>query len=142
MIDQSTELPLSVAGESSPTVLTLALPDSQAARHGRVLDYLAESLEKPDALRANLGSLNSGLMHVALNLDTTIVQALESGPRTIERLQKILPAIETHLRVTRQVDRFAQIEIRAAEIRQPKPDLDEVARLAAPLTPESEENAS
>lgn len=92
---------------------------SHKARLSRLLDYQASSLEKDDPLEANLGSINSGLMRVALWLDETIEQAMESGPPNVERLSRILPAIDTHLRVTRQVDRFANIELRAAEARKP-----------------------
>jgi hypothetical protein len=98
--------------------------DVHEARLGRVLDYQAGSLAKEDALEANLGSINSGLMRVALWLDETIEEAMESGPRTVERLQRILPAIDTHLRVTRQVDRFAQIELRASGARKRGGDND------------------
>ena len=94
--------------------------NSHDARLSRVLDYQASSLEKDDPLEANLGSITSGLMRVALWLDEIIGQAMESGPPNVERLSRILPAIDTHLRVTRQVDRFAQIELRAVEARKPK----------------------
>lgn len=104
----------------APSASHQSRADTQEARLSRVLDYQTASLAKRDPLAANLGSINSGLMRVALWLDETIEQAIGSGPRTVERLQKILPAIDTHLRVTRQVDRFAQIELRAAESRQPR----------------------
>ena len=111
--------------------------NSHDARLSRVLDYQASSLQKGDPLEANLGSINSGLMCVALWLEETIEQAMGSGPRNVERLSRILPAIETHLRVTRQVDRFANIELRAAEARQPKPSHSHAAalRLDAPARP-------
>jgi hypothetical protein len=96
--------------------------DQRAERHAerlsRVLDYQAQSLAKEDALEANLGSINSGLMRVVLWLDQIIEEAIEIGPLSVEYLQTVLPAIDTHLRVTRQVDRFAQIEQRAAAARQ------------------------
>lgn len=108
--------------------------NSHDARLSRVLDYQASSLQKDDPLEANLGSINSGLMRVALWLDESIEQAMESGPPNVERLSRVLPAIDTHLRVTRQVDRFANIELRAAEARKPKSsdDNDAVLSLDAP----------
>lgn len=105
------------------------------ARLSRVRDYQAKSLAKEDDLEANLGSINSGLMRVALWLDEAIEEALESGPRSIERLKRMLPAIDTHLRVARQVDRFAQIEIRAAESRKAKVSSDAGGLVAMPTTP-------
>ena len=113
------------AGEMTPTRIDDSLCDRRDARLSRVLDFQASSLAKDDPLEANLGSINSGLMRVALWLDEAIEEAMESGPRTVERLQRMLPAIETHLRVTRQVDRFAQLEIRNAEARKPKPTVDD-----------------
>jgi hypothetical protein len=94
--------------------------EAHEARLTRVLDYQASALTKEDHLEANLGSINSGLMRIGLWLDETIGRAMAGGPPTVERMHRILPAIETHLRVTRQVDRFAQIELRAAAARKPK----------------------
>ena len=102
----------------APANLT-AVSDHEA-RLGRVHDYLTNSLKKKDALEANLGSVNSGLIRVALWLDETIAKTIESGPHSIEHVESVQPAIDTHLRVARQVDRLAQIEIRAAESRKPK----------------------
>ena len=107
------------AGAISSTFTGQSVADRQEARLNRVLDYQAASLEKENALEANLGSINSGLMRIGLWLDETIERAIESGPRTIERIQELMPAIDAHLRVTRQVDRFAQVELRAAESRKP-----------------------
>ena len=101
------------------------LSEIRDARLSRVIDYQAISLKKNDALEANLGSINSGLMRIAVSLDETIEQAIESAPRTLDRAQRILPAIETHLRVARQIDRFAQIEVRAAESRKRRPSDDD-----------------
>ena len=117
-----------LAGSPADTA-SLEVVSSGQGRHAdrlrRVHDYQAASLAKANPLEANLGSINSGLMRVTLWLDETIERYMESGPGTMERLQTITPAIETHLKVTRQVDRFAQIELRAAEARQPKTE-DEV----------------
>ena len=110
-LDQSSDRAVGEAAQPS---------NSHDARLSRVLDYQASSLQKDDPLEANLGSINSGLMRLALWLDETIEQAMESGPPNVERLSRILPAIDTHLRVTRQVDRFANIELRAAEASKPK----------------------
>jgi hypothetical protein len=111
--------------ESLPTRDSRSIAECREARLSCVMDYQANSLEKTDALEANLGSINSGLMRIGVSLDETIQQALESSPRTLESVQRLLPAIETHLRLTRQVDRFAQIEVRAAESRKPKPGDDD-----------------
>ena len=60
---------------------------------------------------------------------------IASGPQSVDRLKHLLPAIETHLKVARQVDRFAQIEIRAVESRKPKYSGDDMGMNGAPTTP-------
>ena len=104
--------------EDGPASLTAV--SVHEARLSRLHDYLTNSLEKKDALEANVGSVNSGLIRVAIWLDETIEQAIESGPCSIERIESVSPAIDTQLRVARQVDRFAQIEIRSTESGKPK----------------------
>ena len=124
------------AGEIAPTTTGQSPGDRHAARMSRVLDYQADSLEKENALEANLGSINSGLMQIALQLDETIKRTIDSGPGTVEGLHAVMPAIDTHLRVTRQVDRFAQIELRAAELRKsPGPRDETTASLVASAAP-------
>ena len=110
--------------------------EAHEARLTRVLDYQASALTKEDHLEANLGSINSGLMRIGLWLDETIGRAMAGGPPTVERMHRILPAIETHLRVTRQVDRFAQIELRAAAARKPKATDDPVKLIGTDAAPD------
>ncbi len=118
-IEPDTVATLEESGESP--VPGTDRPDSfHDARLSRVLDYQAHSLEKDDPLEANLGSINSGLMRMALWLDEAVEQAMASGPPNVERLSRVVPAIDTHLRVTRQVYRFTQIELRAVEARKPR----------------------
>jgi hypothetical protein len=42
-------------------------------------------------------------------------------PVPIERMQRVYQAIDTHLRVSRQIDRFAQVELRALDPRRSSP---------------------
>lgn len=69
------------------------------ARLSRVFDYQTSSLQNEDPLEANLGSINRGLMRIAICLDKTIAQALESERHNAERLARVSPAIDTYLRV-------------------------------------------
>lgn len=74
--------------ESLPARDNRSKAEIREARLSCVMDYQAKSLEKTDALEANLGSINSGLMRIDVSLDETIEQALESGPRTLESVQQ------------------------------------------------------
>jgi len=87
------------------------------ARERRVIDYLADSLATRNSLEANVGSINSGLMLTALDLDEFIRQRFQLEPGDPERLRRAMPAIDALLRVTRQVDRFAQLQLRSAVAR-------------------------
>ena len=99
---------------------TLPLADGPAPsendqlRMQRILEYAAQALANTNVLESNLASINSGLLKMALWLEQTIEEATASMPLTPERVQRVYQAIDTHLRIARQVDRFAQIELRAA----------------------------
>jgi hypothetical protein len=85
----------------------------QQQRMQLAADYQGRALQTEDALLANLGSINGGLMRIAVCLDESIARMLERGGLAVEQLQTILPAVDIHLRVTRQIDRFAQLALRA-----------------------------
>ena len=66
------------------------VPKQLRTRLKRVQDYQSQALAKTDALEANLGSVNSGLMGISLQLDHAIRKALEEGPLTIPELAEKL----------------------------------------------------
>lgn len=84
------------------------------ARLDRISDYQASALAKEDPLQANLGSINSGLMGIAVQMDVVIQRMWSGKTESIERIQKTLPALDAYLRVARQIDRYAQIELKAS----------------------------
>jgi hypothetical protein len=92
----------------------------QENRLRRILDYQEAVLEKKDHLAAVLGTVNAGLMGVTIQMDEFIEGALAAGPKTVERVQKLLPSIQTYLQATRQIDRLAQVELRVEASRKGK----------------------
>lgn len=103
-------------GELRERTLT-ELPE---ARMERITAYQASALNKDHDLEANLGSIAAGLMRIAVRVDEALERSMTAGTVTVERLQRLLPAIEVHLRVTRQIDRFAHLEQQIAQSRQSK----------------------
>lgn len=99
------------ADRSEAAVLT---PHEQARRQ-RVDDYQLQSLELKNPLAANLGSMSGSLMRTSLWMEEAISDAMTMQLPTVEGLQRLLPAIETQLKLTRQVDRLAQLSIRISE---------------------------
>lgn len=93
--------------------------EPQELQLARLNDYLFESLANEDALAANLGSINTSLIRCSLWLGESIAAAMSSGPADVDRVKGMMQAIETQLRVTRQVDRFAQLEMKAKAARAP-----------------------
>ncbi len=98
----------------------IRVPKQLRTRLKRVQDYQSQALAKTNALEANLGSVNSGLMGISLQLDHAIRKTLDASPDMIERVQKLLPTIETHLKVARQIDRFTQLELQMSASRKKK----------------------
>ncbi len=104
------------AAEVAPATVEVAKTGSDIEARLKVAnDYLSKSLEKQDPLEANLGSVNSGLIRVAVQLDETLRKAIESGPRTLEFMHQLEPSIELVLKLARQIGRFADVELRASK---------------------------
>ena len=134
----STESSTQIVGErgSTETSQEQQKASGQAARLARVRDYQEAALAKEDLLQANLGSAASGLMRIGIRLDEVIEQVLAGGSPTLERALKSLPAIETHLRLMRQVDRFAQLELRGTKGQTPTVTSKLAKPETSPLAPE------
>lgn len=98
---------------SKPAPLT----QHEQARRKRVDDYQREALGMKDPLAANLGSMSGSLMRTSLWFEEAISDAMTMQIPTVDGLQRILPAIETQLKLTRQVDRLAQLSMKIAEDR-------------------------
>jgi hypothetical protein len=104
------EPPQSGSAVSDPGVV-----DYHTARLQRIIDYQIEALAKPQALEANLGCVNGGLLRVSYYLEETLDESIAAGPRTADRLERMRPVVDMQLRVARQIQRFAQIETRAQQ---------------------------
>jgi|tagenome__1003787_1003787.scaffolds.fasta_scaffold17556544_1 hypothetical protein len=86
--------------------------DNYDLRLQRIADYQSQALAKKHHLKSNLASINCGLMRIATQLETTIEQAMARSEISEAGMERLDQAIGTHLRVTRQIDRFAQIDLR------------------------------
>jgi hypothetical protein len=115
--DFNADVPIEPA-DTMPLAAGPELSESDQLRLQRILDYTAQALANSNVLESNLASINCGLLKMALWLEQTIAEAMTRTPVTPERMQRVYQAIDTHLRVARQIDRFAQIELRAAHPRE------------------------
>ena len=86
----------------------------QKVRLKRVLDYQEDILKRKNHIEAVLGTVNAGLMNIAIHMDEVIELTLSTNPKTIDNVQKLLPAMQVYLQTTRQIDRLAQVELRVA----------------------------
>ncbi|NQU21149.1 MAG: hypothetical protein HQ567_07685 [Candidatus Nealsonbacteria bacterium] len=103
-----------------------ATPDVSKLRLEKIREYLVESLEQGDALQANLGATSSDLMLMGFRLKEAIEKAMADSSAPLARFEQLMPAIEGYLKVTRQIDRLAQLDRRLTDARsadgdRPKP---------------------
>ena len=110
------DLPEEPTGEA-PVADEQPSSENYQLRQQRVLDYQNAAMAITNVLVSNLASINSGLFQIALRLEETIENAMARTPVPVERMQRVYQAIDAHLRVSRQIDRFAQVELRAADPR-------------------------
>ena len=86
---------------------------NQAAPLERILKYQREASKIGNPLVASLATINSRLMQLNLALSETLNEMLIEVPPTPEGLARVAPGIDLLLRVSRQVDRLAQLELKA-----------------------------
>jgi alanine racemase len=91
--------------------------DDDELRLVRILDLQREALRKEDSLEACLGAHNSGLLRIGLRYEEAIQKALDAAKGNLHQILQVQPAMNTHLSISRQVDRFANLEARLAELR-------------------------
>ncbi len=87
------------------------------ARRRRLDEYRKFALKEKNLLCANLAMANADLMETCLHLGEAINGRLSRNPGSLEQIQKVAPTIEMYLRVARQVDRLAQLDVQAPQTR-------------------------
>lgn len=97
--------------QGSEQLVESAVSPIENLRSARIDDYQREALAHGDALEASLGAANGGLLRMGLRLERFVETALEMHDRggRPEGISRLLPALDAHLKVMRQVDRFAQL---------------------------------
>ena len=84
-------------------------PQTKDERHERIKDYLRSALAMKDPLAANVGAVNSDLMLFGYSLQRAITKALDLAPAALDEFGKLMPAIDSYMRISRQVERFAKL---------------------------------
>jgi len=86
-------------------------------RQRRIEDYLRAALAMEDPLAANVGAVNSDLMRFGYSLQQAITKALQTTPTALDEFGKLMPAIDSYMRISRQVERFSKLnqQLTAAE---------------------------
>jgi hypothetical protein len=92
-------------------------PKGSDPRLDRINCYRDVALQKSDLLDANLGLVTSGLLKMAYRQEQLYDQAYEHRAHSPRGREQLRLALDDHLRVTRQLERLMQLEIRSAELR-------------------------
>ena len=82
------------------------------------MDYLRSSLAMKDPLAANVGAVNADLMAFAHCLQRAITRALDMAPTALGEFEKLMPAIDSHMRISRQVERLTKLNQQLARAEQ------------------------
>jgi hypothetical protein len=81
--------------------------DKRRAR--RISDLAAESLQHHDSFQACLGASVAGILAIDQSLQERVTRALAADSGELADVSTVLPAIDTILRLERQVERFGQL---------------------------------
>lgn len=86
-------------------------------REARLHEYELTSRDKSDPLEALLTLTTSGLFRMAHDLEACILKSLSQSEKDLRAFKSVSSALDAQLRLTRQIDRFAQFELRLTELR-------------------------
>jgi len=105
---------LSDGGENSPAgqERTEGRADS---RLDRIKRYADAALDKSDDLEANLGLITADLLGMAFRQQQMVANTSERSAGSPHQQELMRTAFDDYLRVTRQIERFMQLEVRASE---------------------------
>jgi hypothetical protein len=78
----------------------------------RIMEYVNEAAEKRDALGLTLGAVNGDLLLMAWRLRQELDDFLHRPSESAEELLLAQSVFDHFLRVARQIDRFAQLDIK------------------------------
>ena len=85
----------------------------------RLDDFERSAVELPDPLQSVLRGAQADLQRIGYQLGHSLTAALQTdADPTVTQAKDLVPAIETLLKVSRQADRFANLEQRQIENRQ------------------------
>ena len=122
------EITDAVPSESFPEPsLAPASTDGRELRRKRIADYEAAGLAKPDPFDACLVAVNADLIGIASEMGEAIKQTFTKGMPTAEDMRRLSPALNDYLKVTRQLDRLMQMQVRSAEARNREDSPDKTA---------------
>lgn len=77
----------------------------------RIEEYQHAALQEKSPLRAILGAYNAELMAIGSRVQQAVLAHLETGPADVKQIAPVLRLIDTDLKIARQIDRFAQLEL-------------------------------
>jgi hypothetical protein len=90
----------------------------RGAKRRRIEEYLLDALEKPNHLEANIAVANSELMSLRVCIFEFLMNAMGDDAMSAEQFPKLMPALEVMSKLSRQSDRYSQLELRIANARE------------------------
>jgi hypothetical protein len=86
--------------------------DSTDERVERILAHVDDSLGLDDPLQASVGAASGDLMLMQYRLCQMLDEMLQQPPDTLTALAEVMPAFNTYMKVSQQVDRFIQLSLK------------------------------
>lgn len=118
----------------------LSPPDLAIKQQARVRQYLATALDDPDPLRANAAALSCDLMELAHRLKKGLDDAVDAGLHAFNDFDKLAPVLNAYLRMTRQIQSFAQLDCQLANSAETRPHREPPPARNRSAPPASEES--
>jgi hypothetical protein len=110
----------SVPPEPSSTSSERLPAEVREAHQKRIDEYEQRGMENQQPFEAFLATVQADLFRVTCNLGDGVEQALAHGGANVERIRATEPEVQKYLRVSLRMAQYAQLEIRASQLRKQK----------------------
>lgn len=87
-------------------------------RQQRVKEYEAKGLRNPEPFEACLAAIQADQIRVSFSMKHVLQQIFADAQASLESIPDMERVLNLYLRVTRQIERYGQLQIRQAELQQ------------------------
>ena len=92
-----------------------AIADYGTARQERLVEFQTAISKSPEPLGAIMGANTAGLLEIGRRIEEAVLDRIPQQSSDLAAVEATLPAVHTLLRISKQAERYAVLQLRLAK---------------------------